>query len=46
LKGPEPDKKCFLCRAPINFDEDFFNNKNGDDEMGMGMEMDAPAMEA
>ena len=25
LKGTDQEKKCALCRAPINFDEEFFN---------------------
>ena len=44
LKGPEPNKKCALCRAPINFDDNFFDPfYQGDDDMEMAAE---PQMEA
>jgi hypothetical protein len=41
LKGDEPEKKCALCRVPIKFDDDFFNEDQGhakeaaDEEMGV-----------
>jgi hypothetical protein len=40
LKGDDPVKKCALCRVPIKFDDDFFNEDQGqakevaDEEMG------------